>query len=74
MHTISRRQSVPLRSPRIRLPRLGWASALAERFLEWHERSRQRQTLEMLDDYALKDIGLTRADVFREAHKRFWQD
>lgn len=34
--------------------------------------SRQRQELLTFDDRMLKDIGVTRADVQREANRRFW--
>jgi uncharacterized protein YjiS (DUF1127 family) len=39
----------------------------------WRSRARQRQTLSMLSDYDLRDIGLTRADVYQAVRKRFWQ-
>lgn len=32
----------------------------------------QRKALMKLDDHSLKDIGLSRADVVREASRRFW--
>lgn len=41
--------------------------------LTWQERTRQRQALARMDDRMLKDIGLSRADVFLEARKPFWQ-
>lgn len=37
------------------------------------ERSRQRQALMNLDDWMLKDIGLTRLDMERETEKPFWR-
>jgi len=37
------------------------------------ERARSRRELQTLDDYALRDIGLTRADVWREASKPRWR-
>ncbi|MFQ6021783.1 MAG: DUF1127 domain-containing protein [Acidiferrobacterales bacterium] len=40
---------------------------------EWQERARQRRHLMELDDRLLGDIGLTRADVVREASKPFWE-
>jgi uncharacterized protein YjiS (DUF1127 family) len=40
--------------------------------LAWHERARQRRRLRSLDDYMLRDIGLSRADVEGEADKPFW--
>ena len=39
----------------------------------WRERARQRRQLQCLNDRMLRDIGLTRADVFAEASKPFWQ-
>lgn len=39
----------------------------------WAERWSQRQHLRSLPDSALKDIGLSRADAFREFSKPFWQ-
>ena len=37
------------------------------------ERRRERQALLRLDDRMLRDIGLTRVDVMREADKPFWR-
>ena len=39
----------------------------------WQERSRQRHALAQMGDHALKDIGLTYADVASEANKPFWK-
>lgn len=36
------------------------------------ETARQRHALKMLDDVRLRDIGLTRADVAREAGRNPW--
>jgi uncharacterized protein YjiS (DUF1127 family) len=50
----------------------GWLRTL----LFWNERSRQRKALgELADlnDYLLKDIGLTRDEALREAEKPFWR-
>lgn len=54
-------------------------NAIAERLgraLAWlvacHETARQRRALEMLDDDRLRDIGLTRTDVAREARRNPW--
>lgn len=38
----------------------------------WQERARQRRELAQLDDRMLRDIGLTRSDVYRETSKPFW--
>jgi uncharacterized protein YjiS (DUF1127 family) len=37
------------------------------------ERMRQRRALAGLSDELLKDIGLSRADVYGECRKKFWQ-
>jgi uncharacterized protein YjiS (DUF1127 family) len=41
--------------------------------LIWQQRARDRRQLETLNDRMLRDIGLTRADVFAEASKPFWR-
>ncbi len=40
----------------------------------WRERTRQRRALGRLNDYMLKDLGLSRADAGREGGKRFWKE
>jgi uncharacterized protein YjiS (DUF1127 family) len=42
--------------------------------LTWAERARQRRALQALDEWVLKDIGLSRADVMHEYDKPFWQE
>ena len=49
------------------------AGRAAETGLTWLERSRQRRALRELNDHMLRDIGLTRADAWAEADKRFWR-
>ncbi len=39
----------------------------------WQERATQRYALASLDQRMLADIGLTRADAWREAAKPFWR-
>lgn len=41
--------------------------------LLWQERAAQRAHLASLDDHALRDIGLSRADVERETSLPFWR-
>ncbi len=38
-----------------------------------HERWRQREELGELEDYLLRDIGITREQARREAGKPFWR-
>jgi uncharacterized protein YjiS (DUF1127 family) len=60
------------------LRRAGSAAPIAQLLLgllsTWLQRARERRALHALDDGALKDIGLTRADIDFEAHKPFWRD
>jgi len=60
----------PRRAPAIESIAMGLLDLLSV----WLDRARQRRHLQALDDRMLKDIGLTRADVEFEAHKRFWMD
>jgi uncharacterized protein YjiS (DUF1127 family) len=41
--------------------------------ITWQERIRQRRDLASLPNYLLKDIGFTRADIWQEIEKPFWQ-
>lgn len=41
--------------------------------LTWQQRARERRQLASMDEYGLKDIGLTKVDIMREADKPFWQ-
>ena len=40
----------------------------------WRARTRSRRALGQFDDHTLKDIGMSRADVYRETAKPFWRD
>ena len=40
---------------------------------QMHERARQRRELAGLNDYALQDIGLSRAQVIAELDTPFWR-
>ncbi|WP_068826827.1 DUF1127 domain-containing protein [Pseudomonas sp. BMS12] len=51
-------------------PRLRWWQRL-QRGLQL---ARERRQLAMLDDAALKDMGLTRGDVMQESERSFWDD
>ena len=55
-----------------RLSVAGRVGRAVDLVLSWHERARQRRRLRSLDDYMLRDIGLSRADVEGEADKPFW--
>ncbi len=53
--------------------RFGDFSHLIALVQEWRTVARQRRSLAALDDWTLKDIGITRADVERETAKPFWR-
>jgi uncharacterized protein YjiS (DUF1127 family) len=44
-----------------------------EKFFAWWTHSRQRSLLSNLDERTLRDIGMSKADVYREALKPFWR-
>jgi uncharacterized protein YjiS (DUF1127 family) len=48
------------------------AARVTNAFRLWHQRLASRRELMRLDDHLLADIGLTRADAWREANKPFW--
>jgi uncharacterized protein YjiS (DUF1127 family) len=47
--------------------------AAASAISSWLERARMRRHLLMLDDRLLRDIGVTRQQVWTEAEKPFWR-
>ncbi|HLD68656.1 MAG TPA: DUF1127 domain-containing protein [Pseudomonas sp.] len=53
---------------------LVWLQTLVRRILRWNELARQRRRLAGLNEAALKDLGLSRADVFQETERHFWND
>ena len=46
---------------------------IAEAFLTWHDRARDRRALMELSDHMLHDIGISRAAARGEAAKPFWR-
>jgi uncharacterized protein YjiS (DUF1127 family) len=54
------------------VPRLGLLPLLL-RLETWLDRRRSRRALQALTDHALKDIGLTRADLARPDPEASWQ-
>jgi uncharacterized protein YjiS (DUF1127 family) len=51
-----------------------YIAAVVRNLMGLAERARQRRALLALDDWMLKDIGLSRADAQHEYVKRFWQE
>jgi uncharacterized protein YjiS (DUF1127 family) len=49
------------------------ARAVLERMSSWRQRRRTRAMLWQLNERELKDIGISRADVWAEARKPFWR-
>ncbi|MNZ86706.1 hypothetical protein D3C78_1055360 [compost metagenome] len=54
--------------------RLPWWRRAWQKVLRWRQLARQRRQLAMLSDATLKDIGLSRADIWTESHRPFWDD
>jgi uncharacterized protein YjiS (DUF1127 family) len=50
-----------------------WLLRLADKLQLWRERHRQRRSLARLSDHMLKDLGLSRGEVWRESGKNFWE-
>ena len=69
--------------PAVELPKAGERSflgaigrsaiSLFDGLLALQERAKQRSHLSRLDDHMLRDMGLTRDQVSREAAKPFWR-
>lgn len=48
--------------------------AIIGKAARWYELHEQRQSLARLNDSALKDLGLSRADIDHESERPFWDD
>ena len=44
------------------------------RLARWYQLSQERSSLRRISDAALKDLGLSRADIEAESHRAFWDD
>jgi uncharacterized protein YjiS (DUF1127 family) len=49
-------------------------TSLRAQVSRWIQLHRERQTLAGLSDDALKDMGLSRADIQQESERPFWDD
>ncbi|MEZ5935518.1 MAG: DUF1127 domain-containing protein [Alphaproteobacteria bacterium] len=65
--------TIALLRPQDRFGLPPWMTSVFRTLGRWIDRSRQRHHLAQLDDAALKDIGLSRADVWTEIDKPFWR-
>ncbi|RRV07002.1 DUF1127 domain-containing protein [Pseudomonas sp. v388] len=52
----------------------GLWTGLKYHFNRWMELHRQRRLLAQLSDEALRDLGLSRADIMQESERPFWDD
>jgi len=52
----------------------GRYARIGETLALWRSRRRERYALTELSDYMLKDIGISRCEVYRETSKRFWHE
>ncbi len=68
-----RNQILASGTARVRIAAQEFVTALFDLFAAWRERARQIRDLRQMTDRELKDIGLSRADVEREAAKPFWR-
>lgn len=50
------------------------ANGLMATISRWYQLGCQRRQLAAMSDFALKDMGLSRADVLQEVEKPFWHD
>ena len=53
---------------------IGLPAVLIDTLLLWQERAAERTRLASLDERLLRDAGLSRADVEREAAIPFWRE
>ena len=47
---------------------------LWQRVTRWYQLGQERHALAALSDAALKDLGLSRADIHQETERPFWDD
>ena len=40
----------------------------------WYQRNGERNELARMSEFELRDIGVSRSDVWYEVRKQFWQD
>jgi uncharacterized protein YjiS (DUF1127 family) len=64
---------MPAHGGRGTLTPTAWLLRGMERIDAWCSRARSRRALREMPDAMLKDVGLSRAEAWREGHKPFWQ-
>lgn len=70
---IPSQSTLHLRASELWRPFLSVGERAVTAILIWQERSAERQRLKGMEDYLLKDVGLTRAEMDHEVRKPFWQ-
>jgi uncharacterized protein YjiS (DUF1127 family) len=73
MGRIGRDAPPRLRRRAVRRPLRKAVDRIVATLRAWRQRSRERIQLAILDDRLLRDIGVTRGDVWREINKPFWR-
>jgi uncharacterized protein YjiS (DUF1127 family) len=74
MNTAAFADTMPAQRPtRAATAPAGWIDSASNLLARWVDASRSRQTLDVLDEHMLRDIGITRDEALREARKFFWQ-
>jgi len=63
--------TISVRFRRVRFPTVWQIASVLQC---WCDRAAQRRRLAQLEDRMLKDIGVSKADAYRESSKMFWQD
>lgn len=58
----------------IQVERLPSLAGVYRTLRRWRQLARERGQLARLNDAALKDLGLSRADALQEAERPFWDD
>lgn len=53
---------------------MGWLKKPVAQVRRWQQLAHERQLLASLNDAALKDLGLSRSEVFSEIQRPFWDD
>ncbi|HWV10397.1 MAG TPA: DUF1127 domain-containing protein [Pseudomonas sp.] len=52
----------------------GLLRMIGRQLMRWQQLMKERRQLASLSDGALKDMGLSRADVLQESERPFWDD
>jgi uncharacterized protein YjiS (DUF1127 family) len=51
-----------------------WLRLAWRQLRRWQQLAAERRQLASLSDAALKDLGISRADVYQESERPFWDD